>query len=124
MSQPDSDLILIRDLTLASSTEIRSGDNVLPPELVSQILQIKSKLKSDVQLFAISADVVSDQRLNVKNSDGWEIYFNTKGDIGWQLTELKTILENKILPGNWKNLDYIDLRFDRVFISPEGLLED
>jgi cell division protein FtsQ len=124
LSQMNSNFILIQDLNLASSTEIKSGNNVLSPELISQVLEIKSRLKNDINLLAVSADVVSEQRLNVKISDGWEIYFNTKGDINWQLTELKIILENKILPENWKNIDYVDLRFDRVFISPEGLLED
>ena len=67
---------------------------------------------------------VSEQRLNVKTVSGWEVYFNLKGDIDWQITELKTILENKIPPKNWRNLDYIDLRFDRVFVSPDGLMSD
>lgn len=103
-------------------SEIKPGVIVVESNLMAQILKINSKFRDDLKIDLQEFDIASEQRLNVKTASGWEIYFNLKGDIDWQITELKTILENKILPKNWKNLDYIDLRFDRVFVSPEGLL--
>jgi hypothetical protein len=106
------------------SSEIKLGQIVISGDLMSQILKINSKLAGDLKITLQEFDVVSDQRMNLKTASGWEVYFNLKGDMNWQITELETILKNKILPKNWKNLVYIDLRFDRVFVSPEGLIAD
>lgn len=105
-------------------SEIKLGENAVIVDLMAQILKIYSKLSDDLKITLQEFDIASEQRLNVKTAGGWEIYFNLKGDIHWQITELKTILENKIPPKNWKNLEYIDLRFDRVFVSPVGLISD
>jgi cell division septal protein FtsQ len=112
----------IKNQTLLS--EIKLGENAVIVDLMGQILKINSKLSDDLKIALQEFDMVSEQRLNVKTASGWEIYFNLKGDIDWQITELKTILENKIPPKNWKNLEYIDLRFDRVFVSPTGLISN
>ncbi len=105
-------------------SEIKPGEIVVETNLMLQILKINSKLRDDLKIALQEFDIASEQRLNVKTVSGWEVYFNLKGDIDWQIMELKTILENKIPPKNWRNLDYIDLRFDRVFVSPEGVIED
>ncbi|MFH1894420.1 MAG: FtsQ-type POTRA domain-containing protein [Patescibacteria group bacterium] len=105
-------------------SEIKPGEIVIESNLMAQILKINSKLKDDLKIALQEFDIASEQRLNVRTLGGWEAYFNLKGDIDWQIIELKTILENKIPPGNWGNLDYIDLRFDRVFVSPDGLMSD
>jgi cell division protein FtsQ len=104
--------------------EIKLGQTVVGGDLIGQILKINSELSENLKIVVKNFNIVSEQRLNVKIVAGWEIYFNLKGDLDWQITELKTILENKILPKNWKNLAYIDLRFDLVFVSPEGLMEN
>ena len=105
-------------------SEIKLGQTSVAADLMSQILKINSKLRDDLKIALQEFDIVSEQRLNVKTADGWEIYFNLKGDMDWQIVELKTVLENKIPPKNWRNLNYIDLRFDRVFVSPEGLITE
>jgi len=104
------------------SSEIKLGEIVIDSDLMGQILKISSKLGSDLKIPLREFDIVSEQRMNVKTADGWEVFFNLKGDVNWQITELETVLENKIIPRDWKNLSYIDLRFDRVFVSPEGLI--
>ncbi len=58
--------------------------------------------------------------MNVNTADGWEVYFNPKGDLNWQITELAAILENRIPLEKRKNLKYIDLRFNKVYIFPEN----
>ncbi len=104
------------------SSEIKLREVAVSGDLMSQILKINSKLSGDLKIVLQEFDIVSEQRMDVKTASGWEVYFNLKGDIEWQTIELKTILEDKILPKNWKNLRYIDLRFDRIFVAPEGLL--
>jgi cell division septal protein FtsQ len=97
------------------------GQKIIEPDLLSKILDITGQLNKDSGIFAASAEVVSKQRLNIKTSEGWEIYFNLSGDLDWQMTELKTVLENKISSEKRGNLEYIDLRFDMIFVSPEGI---
>jgi len=105
-------------------SEIKPGEIAIESSLMAQILKINSKLSDDFKIALQEFNITSEQRLNVKTVSGWEVYFNLKGDVDWQIVELKTILENKIPPKNWRNLDYIDLRFDRVFVSPEGLISN
>jgi cell division septal protein FtsQ len=100
------------------------GQKIMEPDLISNILNITESLNRDLGIFASEAQVVSKQRLNIKTSEGWEIYFNLSGDLNWQMTELKTVLENKIPPEKRGNLEYIDLRFDMIFVSPEGITGD
>lgn len=122
LQESDESKIKIINQTLSES--IKLGQVVLDAGLLSEILKINSALSDDLEIFLDEFDVISEQRMNVKVSDGWQAYFNLKGDMGWQLTELKTILKTKIPSASRRNLNYIDLRFDRVFISPEGLVSD
>lgn len=88
---------------------------LLSEEKMSQILKIKKELKDGSLATTTQALIVSDERLNIKTSEGWEIYFNLKGDLGWQMQELKLVLEKQITPEKRKNLEYVDLRFSRVY---------
>jgi cell division septal protein FtsQ len=96
------------------------GKPVIQKERLGQILEIKSKLAETPKISAVLAFLVSDERLNVKTSEGWEIYFNLKGDLDWQITELSVILEKETPPECAQarkegKLEYVDLRFSRVY---------
>ena len=81
-------------------------------ELLSKILEINTELKN-LEILAKEVLIVSDDRLNVETQEDWEIYFNPKKDLNWQLTKLKAVLEENYLPK-----EYIDLRFgDRAFVK-------
>lgn len=106
--------------TEASSTidgliKISGSKEMLDKEKISQILEIQEKLKENLQVTTTRAFIVSEERLNIKTSESWEIYFNLKGDLNWQLQELGLVLEKQITPAKRKNLEYIDLRFSRVY---------
>mgnify|MGYP001563640162 CR=1 FL=1 len=90
------------------------GKKVLEKNIISSILKIESKLKEDLKITPESALLVSDERLNVKTFEGWEIYFDPTKDLNWQLTKLKAVLEEEISPEKRKNLDYIELRFGNL----------
>lgn len=117
ISEPDSEKIKITNQM--SSFEIKLGEKVLDKNLLSEILKIQKWLNKESQVISDKAVLVSEQRLDIKTAEGWSVYFNLKGDIDWQLTELKTILEVKFTPEKRKNLQYIDLRFDKVFVFPQ-----
>lgn len=84
-------------------------------EKLSQLLEIQSKLKKVLDISITEALFVSEQRLDLKTSEGWEIFFNLKGDLDWQITELRLILEKQIPPERRGELEYINLRFKRVY---------
>jgi len=88
------------------------GGGVMEKELLSKILEINTELKN-LEILAKEVLIVSDDRLNVETQEDWEIYFNPKKDLNWQLTKLKAVLEENYLPK-----EYIDLRFgDRAFVK-------
>ena len=95
--------------------ELKPGDRVIEKEKIAEILWIISELKQNLKIAVDLAEIVSEERLNVKTNKGWEIYFNTKEDINWQITEIDLLLQNKIPLEKRDALEYIDLRFSRVY---------
>ncbi len=96
------------------------GESVVEKEEITKILKIKSKLENDSKVSLMDVSI-SENRLNVRTSENWEIYFNLKKDLDWQLVELKTILE-EISKERRRELKYIDLRFNKIYVFPEDLL--
>lgn len=105
------------EMLIVKTEELSSykGAKLLSEEQISQILKIKSY--QTVPFGEIL--IVSDTRFNVKTTEGWEIYFNPKENLDWQLTELDLVLKEKVPLEERGNLEYIDLRFDKVYIYPE-----
>jgi len=95
--------------------ESKLGEQIVEREKLAKILEIERKLKNDLKIQINSVEIVSEQRLNIKISEGWEIYFNSQKSPDWQLTELGLILEKKIPLEKREQLEYIDLRFDKIY---------
>ena len=95
--------------------ESKLGEQIVEREKLAKILEIERKLKNDLKIQINSVEIVSEQRLNIKISEGWEIYFNLQKSLDWQLTELGLILEKKISLEKREQLEYIDLRFDKIY---------
>lgn len=117
IEEPESKLLKVKDLTLKEDQKL--GEKVIKEETLGQISEINLELNENLKIQPIEISIVSEERLNVKTSEGWEIYFNLKGDLNWQLTKLSLVLKERIPPEKRRNLEYIDLRFERVYIFPE-----
>ena len=91
------------------------GQKVIEESLLKSILEIQQKLSSDLKIWITEFDILSNERLNVKTLQGWEIYFNPKGNINWQVVELGLVLEKEIPIEKVPSLEYIDLRFTKVY---------
>ena len=89
------------------------GQKIIDKELLSGILDIFSQLK-DLNIETKEFLIVSEERINVKTLDNWEIYFNPKEDLNWQLTKLKAVLEKDIPSERRNELEYIELRFGNL----------
>lgn len=112
-TSPETDLIKFTDKENIASLSL--GEKVIEKEKLTQILDIRSKLRKSLKVLIVEASIIFDERINTKTSEGWEIYFNPKGDLDWQITELGLVLEKLIPPEKREGLEYIDLRFSRVF---------
>lgn len=93
------------------------GEKIIDEKILTFILDVKSKLNEKVKIDVEEFNVPSLQRLNVKTKEKWEIYFNTEGDLNWQIEKLILVLEKEIPPEKRKDLEYIDLRFTRVYFK-------
>lgn len=87
------------------------GEKTIDKEKLSRILDIDSKLKSDLKIPVQQFEMESDDKLNLVMNEGWWAYFDLQKDVDWQLTKLKAVLEEKIPPEKRKDLEYIELRF-------------
>ncbi|TSC75711.1 MAG: hypothetical protein G01um101430_205 [Parcubacteria group bacterium Gr01-1014_30] len=109
------DLTLPKLSNLTLETEPTLGSKVIDQETLNIILELEKNLKN------ISPEeflLVSTERLNVKTQDGFEVYFSLKKSLGEQITALLTLLESALPPEKRTLLEYIDLRFDRIFVYP------
>lgn len=88
------------------------GEKVIDQNDLSRILEIESKLKKNLSISLLGVSVASQDKLEAKTTEGWEIYFNFHKDVDWQILKLKLALQKKITPEDRKKLNYIDLRFD------------
>jgi len=91
------------------------GQEIIKKDYLEKILKINSGINNNVQISEIF--LVSENRLNIKTLLGWEIYFNPKQDLAWQIEELDIVLKEKIPLEQRGNLEYIDLRFEKVYIK-------
>jgi cell division septal protein FtsQ len=98
-----------------SSAEAELGERIVDSGILSLILKIKSEIESGTGLRIKEAREASRDRLDFRTNEGWEIYFNTEKDIEWQIQKLSLVLEKEISPEKRKTLEYIDLRFTRVY---------
>lgn len=90
------------------------GQQIIKESQLLSILEIKEKLKTNLKITPKEFFIPNDERINVKTIDGWEIYFDVRSNIDWQLTKLTLVLEKEIPPEKRGNLEYIDLRFGNL----------
>ncbi len=110
---PEMELFRIRSGQVVDSLAL--GLTIVSRERLGQIFNVKSDLTETAEVSITEAFLASEERLNVKTSEGWEIYFNLKGDLEWQVKELDLLLEKQISPEKREELEYVELRFNRVY---------
>lgn len=91
------------------------GQKVIEENLLKSILEIKEKLETNLKTGIEEFIIPSSERLIVKTKEGWEIYFDPRGDVNWQIVELGLILDKEIPLEKKSSLEYIDLRFSKVY---------
>ena len=95
--------------------ELSLGDKVIDKDLLGKIQNINNKIINDLKINIAQFIIPSRDRLNVQTADGWEIYFDSTGDLNWQAFELGQVLQKEIPQDKVGKLEYLDLRFSKVF---------
>ncbi len=98
---------------------IKSEKDLIQKEQLDQVLKINSVLRNDLKIPIKEILIKSEKRIDVETMENWNIYFNPKRDLDWQLEEFGILLKEKISLENRENLEYIDLRFEKIYIFPE-----
>lgn len=119
----DSDGVIFQGLTSEDLMVIFSkddesknlGEEVIPKEKINQILRIHNELEENLEIAVEKFTLSEGERLDVKTIEDWEIYFDLTSDINLALTKLGLLFEKEISPEDRENLEYIDLRFSKVY---------
>lgn len=96
-------------ITKAGFNNVKLGEKAI--DRIEDILKIIKRIETK------EAIIVSDKRLDIKTTDGFDVYFNLEKDIDWQIEQLEIILQEKIPLQERNNIEYIDLRFDKIYIK-------
>jgi cell division septal protein FtsQ len=96
--------------------EISPGEEVIEPKTLSLILDTQKRIAEKTNLIIKEFSLYENEsRLDAKTEEGWQIYFDLKGDLNWQILELELLLEKTLPLEKRHGLEYIDLRFNKVF---------
>ncbi len=103
------------EIDVTSDNTGNLGKQVIDREEMNQILKINNELRKNLNIETEKFLLKENKRLNVVTGEGWEIYFDLREDIDFALTKLRLLLEKEIPPGDREGLEYIDLRFSKVY---------
>lgn len=82
---------------------------------MEQIAAIAVFLKGKLNISPESFTFQAENFLNVKTTQGWQIFFDLSLDLKLCLTKLQLLLEKEISKEQLKTLEYIDLRFSKTY---------
>jgi cell division septal protein FtsQ len=89
--------------------DVKLGEKAI--DKMDDILKIIKRIQTQ------QITLVSDKRLDIKTADGINAYFSLEKDVDWQAEQLQTLLQEKIPPKERKDIEYIDLRYDKIFVK-------
>lgn len=100
-------------LTPTKTEEIKYPQ-VISKELLDAILLSKDEMKKRIGL-EVKECIFAQLKLEIKTDQGWTAIIDPKKDIGNQISSLNLVFKNKIGEENAQNIDYIDVRLDKIF---------
>lgn len=96
---------------------VEIGQNAIDKNTLGVILRIKGEIDSTADIAVVSAAIVANERINLLTKEGWYIYFNPLKDVDSQLEKLKAVASDELFGQKRNNLEYIDIRFTRVYLK-------
>lgn len=110
---------IVKIKNISQDDAIKLGEQLMEKKDIENILKIQNKLNS-INVLIEEIEIISSKRFNIKTVQGFEIYFNPEKNLASQLEKLEIILKEKITLNLRKNIEYIDLRFEKIYIYPEN----
>ena len=83
-------------------------------ELLEKSLYLDEELKKKVAIKILRC-FVSDSKIQAETEMGWNLIFNPHVDTDEQVEDLILVLEKQVSEEDREKIDYIDLRFDKIF---------
>jgi len=111
-------LLVISD---SRDRDITIGAQVLSKELLSGILRMKGNMTESAEIETTAAIVATPERVNLQTTEGWYVYFNPLKDIDSQLSKLVAVLKDDSFKSKRTNLEYVDIRFTRVYLKEKNI---
>jgi cell division septal protein FtsQ len=110
----DDDLIKI---TAVNAVPVLIGESAIEKEILIGILRAASEMRAGSDIGLAEAIVASPERVNLRTKEGWYIYFNPRKDVENQMTKLFAVLSEGSFKEKRPNLEYVDVRFTRVYLK-------
>ncbi len=95
----------------SKTSEYNLGENVFSKKEIESIVKIWKEIRNEVSIIEFE---IMDYEIRVNSKYNYYIRFNTEDDIKFQIIKLNLVLKEKIPQENRKNLEYIDLRFEKM----------
>lgn len=93
----------------------RLGQEIIKPNVIAAIVNIHNILNKHLSIPIEDFELTGVNALTVKTREGWRVYLDLSGDYESALAKLRFILENEIATEKRKTIEYIDLRFSKVY---------
>lgn len=108
----ESDLSLV--FLESEEKDKKIGDFCLDSDLWKKAQNIMKDLKEELKIQTIRISVFP-LKIEIKTNENWTLIFSPQKDVSRQLHELKIILEKQIKEEKQNQIEYIDLRYDKIF---------
>jgi cell division septal protein FtsQ len=111
LADPGQHMLMIDS---GDNAQIAIGQSPIGKKIVGGIKNLQKNLQDNFQLKITR--VLATNPLIITTQEGWKIYFDPTADLNSQITKLDLLLQQSILPGMRKNLQYIYLQYqDRAY---------
>lgn len=97
-----------------SNKEYLAGENVIEKNIMTNIADIQRNLKNNFEI-NIKEAVIS-ELLTITTSENWQIYFDPRQDVNFQIMKMNALLKTEVKIDERKKLRYIYLQYkDRAY---------
>jgi len=118
-----ADPVEVIQIADSRASEILVGGPAISKELLDGILRMKGAIDGEGKVTVADARIETLERINLQTSEGWYIYFNPLRDINEQLVKLDAVLADGSFVAKRANLEYVDIRFTRVYLKEKDASE-
>jgi cell division septal protein FtsQ len=97
--------------------ELKTGAVAVAKDLLQKILRTKVSIENNAGVKLAQAAIKNGERIDFTTAEGWQIFVNPQGDLDWQVSKLAAVAADPAFIAQRKTLDYVDLRFTRVYVK-------